>query len=58
MIHLSSVLYLIGAVGGSAGVYATLTQLNSLINGPVLLFVSIAILWVGLMQESIEADVQ
>lgn len=63
MIPTSYVLYTIGTVGSGAGVFATLTGLNltSVIDaniGPAVLFLSIAVLWIGLWHESVEQSIE
>jgi len=55
MIQISSVLYALGIAGGSAGLYATLSDISAIVaSGPLVVFLSIAILWAGLVSESIE----
>ncbi|NGM67874.1 hypothetical protein G6M89_02415 [Natronolimnobius sp. AArcel1] len=62
MFQISYVLYTIGTVGSGAGVFTTLTGteiINSVGNiGPAVLFISIALLWVGVYIESIEASIE
>lgn len=56
----STITYIIGLLGSSAGVSATILNADIFAPsaGPILLFISIAILWIGVMVESVEKDEQ
>lgn len=55
---ISTITYIVGLIGSSAGVFATILNANIFAPsaGPLMLFISIAILWIGVMIESIETN--